>query len=308
MRNRHTILIIEDSPLTVKILEDMLKDDYNILTSYYGIEGLEIAEKENPDLIILDILMSPMDGYETCEKLKQNYLTKSIPVIFITALGEMEDEKKGLEIGAIDYITKPFSAPIIKARVKNHLELKHSRDILAELSSLDGLTGIYNRRYFDILMEQEWNKSILSNSVLSVMLMDIDKFKMYNDNYGHLEGDECLRLVANCIKDSANKSKCITARFGGEEFVTLMPNIGNNEAKKFADNIFRALKATKIPFEVSPVDNIVTISAGLGTIYPDESHILTTFIKEVDDLLFASKFNGRNRITYKNMSETKKIQ
>jgi len=301
LKKKHTILIIDDSPLTVKILEDMLKTDYNILISFYGADGLEIAKRENPDLIILDVLMAPMDGYETCKRLKEDKNTNGIPVIFISGLSEMEDEKKGLEIGAIDYITKPFSEPIIKARVKNHLELKNSRYILAEFCCLDGLTGIYNRRYFDIMVEHEWKNAIINKTSLSIMLLDIDKFKVYNDTYGHLEGDECLRIVAKCIKDSMLKSDYIAARFGGEEFMCLMPNTDLFSALENANNIYDKLKQIKIPFEHSPVDSIVTLSAGVGTISPSEAFILTNFLKEVDDFMYEAKKAGRNQIKYKNM-------
>jgi PleD family two-component response regulator len=192
MNNKQTVLIIEDSPLTVKILKNILKNEYEVLSAFSGEDGYELAIKKMPDIIILDVVMTGMDGYEVCKRLKENDLTKPIPVIFISALGEMEDEWKGLEIGAIDYITKPFSEPIVKIRIKNHLELKKHRDILAELSSHDGLTGIYNRRYFDNTSELEWKKAIANKSPYSLILLDIDKFKIYNDNYGHLEGDECL--------------------------------------------------------------------------------------------------------------------
>ena len=182
MKNKQTVLIIEDSPLTVKILRNMLQSEYDVLSAFSGVDGYEIAVAKNPDIIILDVVMSGMDGYEVCKKLKSNSLTKSIPVIFISALGEMEDERKGLEIGAIDYITKPFSEPIVKIRVKNHLELKRTRDILSDMSSHDGLTGLYNRRYFDNVIEREWEKGIMNETPFSVMLIDIDQFKLYNDN------------------------------------------------------------------------------------------------------------------------------
>ena len=299
MKNKQTVLIIEDSPLTVKILKNMLKNEYEILSAFSGLDGYEIAVSTKPDIIILDVVMSGMDGYEVCKKLKSNSLTKNIPVIFISSLGEMEDERKGLEIGAIDYITKPFSEPIVKIRVKNHLELKRTRDILSELSSLDGLTGLYNRRYFDNVVEQEWKKAVMNKTPFSVMLIDIDQFKIYNDNYGHLEGDECLKLVAHAIQSCLDGKDGISARFGGEEFVCLMPNVIMDDALILADKVLKSVTSQKIPFPFSTVSDVVTISIGLATVLPSEAKLMTDFIKTVDDLLYKAKRNGRNQIQYK---------
>lgn len=296
---RQKVLIIDDSPLTVKILKNMLSDEYQIFTAFFGADGYKIALEKNVDLIILDVVMSPVDGYEICNMLKHNPATKDIPVIFISALGEMEDEKKGLEIGAIDYITKPFSEPIVKIRVKNHLELKQNRDTLSELSLRDGLTGLFNRRYFDTALEKEWNRAMISKENLTIMIADIDKFKLYNDNYGHLEGDECLRLVSRNIKESIPDKSAVVARFGGEEFVCLIPNTNYEEASLIANTVLFNLNKLNIPFTHSTVCNNVTLSIGVGSIIPDEKYILTNFIKSVDDLLYLAKKEGRNQIKAK---------
>ena len=302
MNNKQSVLIIEDSPLVVKMLRNILKGDYEIFSELSGAAGYKTAVDQKPDIILLDVIMSGMDGYEVCKKLKKNSLTKNIPVIFISSLDEMEDERKGLEIGAIDYITKPFNEPIVKIRVKNHLELKRNRDILSELSSLDGLTGLYNRRYFDKAVEQEWQKSKLNNTPFSIMLMDIDYFKIYNDSYGHLEGDECLKMIAQRIKTCVNSKSTVAARFGGEEFVCLMINYGLESALELSNNILKCIHELKIPFPLSKTSEIVTISIGLGLIYPKETSLLTDFYKNVDDLLYKAKRNGRNQIQYEIMN------
>lgn len=302
MNVKQTVLVIEDSPLTVKILKNILKKEYEVLSAFSGEAGYELATTKKPDIIILDVVMSGMDGYEVCRKLKENDLTKAIPVIFISALGEMEDEWKGLETGAIDYITKPFSEPIVKIRIKNHLELKKHRDLLSELSSLDGLTGIYNRRYFDKTTELEWNKAIFNKIPFSLILLDIDKFKIYNDSYGHLEGDECLILVSSCLKSCIGKDDGIVARYGGEEFVCLLPNTDFEQATHIGERIHQSILDLKIPFNFSPISNVVTVSGGVGTVYPNESIIMTDFIKKVDDLLFIAKRSGRNNIKFLNLN------
>lgn len=296
MKAKQTVLIVDDSPLAVKILRNMLEDEYEVISSFSGEDGYELAISNNPDIIVLDVVMSGMDGYEVCQKLKSNVLTKNIPVIFISALGDMEDERKGLEIGAIDYISKPFSEPIVKIRIKNHLELKRIHDILSELSSLDGLTGLYNRRYFDQEMKIRWEKAIQDDTPLSLMLIDIDHFKKYNDNYGHLEGDECLKLVAQGIKNCTNGKDTVAARFGGEEFVCIMSGANIDTALELANKILYSTPAQKIPFAYSSVADVVTISIGLGTIHPNNAVMLPDFIKHVDDLLYKAKHNGRNQI------------
>jgi diguanylate cyclase (GGDEF)-like protein len=298
MSKKQTVLIIEDSPLTVKILSDMLQDEYEILSAFSGGNGYEIASKEYPDIILLDVVMSGMDGFEVCKNLKKNSLTKDIPVIFITSLGEMEDEQKGLEIGAIDYISKPFSEPIVKVRVRNHLELKRTHDILSDLSSRDGLTGICNRRSFDNNFKFSWESALAKKALLSLMLIDIDHFKIYNDNYGHLEGDECLRLVAQCISDCVNRRGDFVARFGGEEFACFLLNEDLENSLIMAVKILDAIRSLKIPFSHSDVAPIVTVSIGLATILPTKEFMSVDFIKQADDLLYDAKHKGRNQIQY----------
>ena len=183
-------------------MKDILGNDYDILVSTSGEEALVLAASESIDLILLDVEMPGMDGYEVCRKLKKNPYTKNIPVIFVSAANDVQHETKGLEIGAIDYIVKPSNPAIIKARVKNHLELKKYRDILERISLIDGLTGIANRRHFDQTLEKEWRRALHHGDILSLALIDIDFLKKYNDYYGHLAGDECLQKVGSILTES----------------------------------------------------------------------------------------------------------
>lgn len=204
---REKILIDDDDPTSIITLGEVLKDKYDIFVATNGEEALKRAKNELTDLILLDIMMPGMDGYEVCRRLKEDKVTEKIPVIFITSKNSEEDEAVGLELGAVDYFTKPFRIPIIKARIKNHLELKRKSDILASLSFTDGLTGVANRRRFDEAVEYEWKRAQRSSQPLSLILIDIDDFKLYNDNYGHLAGDECLGVtkslgVATIVPDS----------------------------------------------------------------------------------------------------------
>ena len=161
------ILVVDDVPDNIRVLSSMLADDgHQISAATNGRQALKLAEVSSPDLILLDVMMPGMDGYEVCAALKANPQLSAIPVIFITALADVEDETRGLGLGAVDYITKPFKEPIVRMRVKTHLELKHQRDILQNLSRLDGLTGIPNRRAFDERLELEWRRALRAGETL----------------------------------------------------------------------------------------------------------------------------------------------
>ena len=217
------ILIVDDTPANIRILGDALHVEHEIIIATNGAEALRIAQTERPDIILLDIIMPGMDGYEVCRQLKEAQVTKNIPVIFITAKDEEEDEVKGLSLGAVDYISKPFSLPIVRMRVKNYLEMKRDRDMLESISMLDWLTGIANRRRFDEFMEIEWRSCARNSTPLSLIMIDIDYFKLYNDSHGHVMGDECLKKVARELNHSLRRPTDIVCRYGGEEFAAVMP-------------------------------------------------------------------------------------
>ena len=189
-----------------------------------GKEALRIAGSDRPpDLILLDVMMPQLDGYEICRRLKSEESTQNIPVIFVTVRDAVEDEARGLELGAIDYVTKPFNMPIVRARVRNHIELKRRGDDLEALSCLDGLTSIPNRRRFDEVLALEWRRSLRAETWLSLMMMDIDQFKAYNDHYGHPAGDSCIKQVARAIAGCLTRAGDFVARYGGEEFCAVLP-------------------------------------------------------------------------------------
>lgn len=195
-----TILVVDDMSTNLLILSDLLKDEYDVKIAKNGKKALELVHSNQEiDLILLDVMMPDIDGYEVCKELKNNTKTKNIPIIFVTASDNDEDEEYGLNLGAIDYITKPFNKAIVKLRVKNHLELKLKSDLLEELSMYDGLTHIPNRRFFDKNFEMAYKDVTRENHSLALMMIDIDFFKPYNDNYGHGKGDETLKKVAQAL-------------------------------------------------------------------------------------------------------------
>jgi diguanylate cyclase (GGDEF)-like protein len=278
-----------------------LADDYEIFCAGSGTEALAIVMSESIDLVLLDVVMPEMDGYEVCRKLKNNPRTKNIPVIFVSALGNVEDETKGLELGAIDYIHKPFSPAIIKIRIKNHLELKKYRDCLEKLSLMDGLTGISNRRYFDETFDKEWRRAWRHDDILSIIIIDIDFFKKYNDYYGHLAGDDCLRQVGRVLKDSIKRAGDLVARYGGEEFVVILPSTSQEDAAKLAEKIRANVESLRVAHQMSKISEYVTVSIGIATVRPEKNMDPAGLIEKADTALYQAKNTGRNRVVAYNM-------
>ena len=244
VNRKQQILVVDDSPANIRLLAAALKNKYDVTAATNGPAALEIARSADaPDLILLDIMMPGIDGYQVCRELKSEVTTKDIPVIFVTSKSDQSDETTGLELGAVDYITKPFSLPVVQARVQTHLELKRKTDFLEELSYLDGLTGIPNRRRFDLTMEREWRRAAHAKSWLSVIMADIDFFKAFNDYYGHSKGDECLKLVAMGLNTVAKRPGDFLARYGGEEFALVLPGSDENGAAAAAESCARPLSA-----------------------------------------------------------------
>lgn len=295
--HRQTVLLVDDEPMNISVLSRILEDEVNILFALHASEAIEIARREQPDLVLLDVMMPDMDGYQTCAALKAAAETRDIPVIFVTALASEADEARGLEAGAIDYIIKPVSPPIVRARVRNHLELKHYRDVLRRLSTLDGLTGIANRRRFDEALEAEWRRGQRGAAPISMLLADIDCFKAYNDRYGHLAGDECLRRVARTIEANVRRPADLVARWGGEEFAVLLPDTSHDGAVRVAEAIRGAVEALALPHRASSVARIVTLSLGAATLITDSDLPCTDLVQLADDALYSAKRGGRNRVS-----------
>jgi diguanylate cyclase (GGDEF)-like protein len=273
-----------------------LDDEYDIDNVLDGESALKYLESNVTDLILLDIVMPGIDGYEVCRRLKAIERTKDIPIIFITSMGEEEDESNGLELGAVDYITKPFSKPIVRARVKNHLIMKKQRDLLHNLSNLDGLTSIPNRRSFDRFLDIEWRQAVRLAKPLSLIMMDVDFFKNYNDVYGHAAGDDCLRQAAQTLASSLKRPRDYVARYGGEEFAALLPETDSNGADTVATAMRNNIVALDIPHSHSTVASHVTMSLGAATIVPTQDMDPLLLIEAADKALYRAKEEGRNRL------------
>lgn len=299
-----TILIIDDEPIIIEFLQSILEDDYTLRGATNAFEGLALARAEVPDLILLDISMPEVDGYELCATLKKDQLTRSIPIIFITALTSSEHETKGLKAGAVDYIAKPINPDVVKARVGNHMELKKQRDYLESLAMVDSLTGILNRRGFDLHYDREWRRSARSKSALSLIMIDIDDFKLYNDNYGHLAGDDCLKQVAKILKMVPRRGGDVLVRYGGEEFLALLPDTPFASLQFMAERFRAAVEEAQIPHCGSSVSKVVTVSIGAATAIPDHRTYPFALVDKADQLLYRSKTEGRNRVFAEELTET----
>ncbi|MEA3332936.1 MAG: diguanylate cyclase, partial [Pseudomonadota bacterium] len=222
---RAKLLIVDDNKQNIELLMELFRDDYKIVVAVNARRALKIVFSEAPpDIILTDILMPEMDGYELCRKLKEDSGTKNIPLIFVTTISEEMDASRGFALGAVDYITKPFNPLMVKARVKLHLELKHKQVLLEKYAFIDALTEIPNRRRFDEVIEREWNRAHRADYSISLIIIDIDHFKLYNDTYGHGMGDDCLHRVATAIAEVLRRSSDFVARYGGEEFVVILPD------------------------------------------------------------------------------------
>lgn len=290
------IMIVEDIKANVRFLQKHLSEEYQCVAAYDGKEALSLVEEEKPDLILLDIEMPEMNGFDVCKALKNNDRTMGIPVIFLTSLAETDDETRGLELGAVDYVTKPFRLPIVKARIRNHIELKKARDLLEQQAFIDGLTRIPNRRRFDEVLEREWTKAHRYQTELSLILMDIDHFKQFNDNYGHQNGDICLQKVALAISTAVNRGTDFHARYGGEEFAVILPDTDEAGALTVAEAIRKELSSQAIPHEHSDTSTYVTFSQGIATTVPIEHQDPSELLKAADKALYEAKENGRDQV------------
>lgn len=289
MANKPTVLVVDDVSCNLQMLAELLKDNYQILEASGGQACLELLEK-NPqvDLILLDVEMPEMDGYEACRRLQREEKTRAIPVIFVTGRDREEDEEKGLEHGAVDYIRKPFSPAIVKARVKTHIVLKQQRDQLQRLAMHDQLTGLYNRHYLTDTAARKIARALRHKQGLSLIIIDIDHFKIINDQYGHCVGDAVLRDIAATLQ-ALSRTEDIVSRLGGEEFVVLLEHCDLKSAENKAELMREAIELRK------PQGIRVTASFGVTELAANGEGFIK-FLDRSDSALYQAKNRGRNRV------------
>lgn len=325
------ILIVDDHPDNLRVLSTILTEaEYKVRKAINGQIALKVAQNAPPALILLDILMPEMDGYEVCSLLKANPQTSDIPVIFISALDDVFDKVKAFDLGGVDYITKPFQTAEVLARVKNQLiisnlyiqlqqqtqKLTKQNELLQQeakerqraeaalvranlelqrLATLDDLTGVANRRQFNDSLNKEWRRMAREQLPLSLILCDIDYFKKYNDTYGHLAGDFCLQQVAQAISRTIKRPADLLARYGGEEFVVILPNTEAEGALQVAEAMRHEVLNLKISHAQSAVNKYVTLSLGVFSVVPQPTSDPSILIAAADKALYEAKEQGRNR-------------
>jgi len=290
------ILIVDDERLNINIMVSILSEDYETIVAKSGEQAIKRVETQAPDLILLDIVMPEMDGYEVFERIRAIAGGHRIPIIFITSMRSPEEETKGLRMGAVDYITKPFTPSIVEVRVANQIEYKRNRDELEQLNLTDALTGIPNRRRFDDYMSLQRAAISRSDALLSIIMIDIDYFKAFNDLYGHSAGDSCLIDVAQALSNSVDRAVDLMARYGGEEFIAVLPATDSKGAALCAQRLCDAVSALNINHENSLAGDHVTVSIGVATLLPDQRNTTVEHLIELaDQALYHAKVSGRNQ-------------
>jgi|GEM_PF-2414339 len=299
---RSTILVVDDEPLYLELIADILGSDYKILVADEGMSGMEIAANNVPQLILLDLVMPVIDGFEVYRCLKTDFRTCEIPVIFITGVGDVATETKGLKMGAVDYINKPINPDLVKARVNTQINLKLMRDKLVTLAATDGLTGLANRYHFDGMLAYEYARHLRSGEELSLIMLDIDQFKAFNDAYGHLNGDECLRKIAKALTKTVSRCTDLVARYGGEEFVVLLPDTSLRGAVIIAERIRNCISDLALPSK-DACTGFVTASLGVVSGRFLKGSSIVDVLAEADIQLYTAKAEGRNRVAFRAMEK-----
>jgi diguanylate cyclase (GGDEF)-like protein len=308
------ILLVDDDPGAIRLMGQILADVGRLRFATNGAAALRQARAEAPDLILLDAEMPGMDGFDMCRTLKADPLLADVPVIFVTSHSAPEFELAGFELGAADFIAKPVSPPLVIARVRTQLRLKNLTDELRRVSAMDALTGVANRRRFDESLEREWTRTRRSATPLTLLMVDVDHFKLFNDTYGHPAGDDCLHRVAQAMTGTTKRPTDLVARYGGEEFALLLPATSRDGASRLAARVIDAVAALNIAHSASPSASHVTVSIGIACyddaspcwispsserrppadrIAPDASML----VRAADQALYAAKAGGRARST-----------
>ncbi|TGE30978.1 diguanylate cyclase [Desulfosporosinus sp. Sb-LF] len=321
-----SILIVDDSLHSQRMNQALLESGgytdilvaQSATEAYQFLDQLSVDGKVTIDLILMDIIMPDVDGIEACRMIKQNEDTFDIPIIMVTSKTEKEELQLAFSVGAMDYITKPLDNIELLARVRSAIKLKKETDCrkarelsllevtrqletvnktLQLLSSIDGLTGVANRRHFDEELADELSRAKREKTPLSLLLLDIDFFKLYNDTYGHFQGDDCLRMVALTAQNAIKRPGDSLARYGGEEFSVILPNTNSAGAFAVAEQIRVAIENLQIPHVTSKCKNLVTVSLGVGSFKPGDDILPADLIKWADHALYQSKKTGRNRVS-----------
>ncbi len=293
------ILIIDDSAVQANYLRSILEDDYQVAVANTGKTGLEQAMSGDYSLVLLDVIMPDMDGFSLLREMQESIVTKYIPVIMITSLSDTYNEERGLVLGAVDYIAKPFHPMIVKARVNTHIKLYEYRLQIQRQAMVDELTGVANRRQYDTYSAVKWQEAIRLGKPISICMFDIDLFKLYNDTYGHPAGDRVIAAVAGAAAGRLQRATDFFARYGGEEFVALILGDEGQQAFDHVKRIRRQIEELRMPHRAAQ-SGWVTVSIGGVTVSPQSGDDYSTYLMIADAMLYDAKRFGRNMVVWSN--------
>lgn len=310
------ILLVDDSPTQRHAMSSYIKAaGHEPVVATSGEEALQlIDETTDVDLIIMDVEMPGLNGFETTKLIREYLGERWIPIIFVTGRIEEESLKEGIEVGGDDYLIKPVSQVIISAKIRAMERITSMRDQLSKLndeletlSQLDSLTQIYNRRTFNTLARKHWQTANRRQEPITALMLDVDHFKLFNDHYGHPAGDACLQQVAGAIKGALRRPEDILGRYGGEEFIVVLPETDELGAAKVGENIRRAVETLKLSHERSSTSQYVTVSVGGASSLHTTGRTLDDLTKQADQALYKSKETGRNRVTIEDIKPHKTV-
>jgi diguanylate cyclase (GGDEF)-like protein len=289
------LLVVDDQPINIQVMHQIFAADFQVFMATSGAQALALCKDNPPDLVLLDVVMPDMDGFEVCRRLQADEATRNIPVIFVTAHDDAAQETRGLEVGAVDFIAKPVNPAVVRARVRTHLTLKFQSDMMRKLVFLDGLTGVFNRRYFDQQLATEMARAVRNQSPLSLIMLDVDFFKRFNDHYGHRAGDDCLRQIASTLKTTLRRPADLVARYGGEEFACILPETDFTDAMAIAHELEQHVRRQAIPHADSQAGPVVTISLGVAGRHAGTPADAGALLAAADAQLYKAKNAGRGR-------------
>lgn len=296
------ILVIDDSPVQSGFLCSILAEDYELTACHTAEEGLKTAKEGEYSLILLDVVMPGMDGFALLQELKATQITRYVPVILVTSLADAQYEERGLVLGAVDYVTKPFNPTVVKARVNTHVQLYHYQMQFKEQAMIDELTGVANRRRYEDESAARWREAIRFELPFSICMFDIDKFKVYNDTFGHPEGDKVIAAVAKKVVTQFHRATDLFARYGGEEFVAVFLGHQGESAFEFMKTVRQSVEDLHIPHNPS-VSPWVTVSVGGVTLTPKQGDKLEDCLRLADTMLYEAKRLGRNQVIWSNQKQ-----
>jgi two-component system chemotaxis family response regulator WspR len=313
------VLLVDDQAMIGEAVRRALASERHLEFHYCSnaAEAIKVAEQFKPTVILQDLVMPGIDGLALVRQYRAHAMTADVPIIVLSTKEDPAVKSEAFALGANDYLIKLPDPVELIARIRHHsrgylnqqqrdaayLELRNSQRQLMEINSelrrltnVDGLTGLSNRRYFDEYGEAQWRQAARERYPIAILMIDVDQFKLYNDNYGHLAGDEVLKSVASAVKRSFVRPTDLAARFGGEEFVVILPATPRDPLQSLGERLARNVEALNIPHRGSTIANHVTISVGGAATIPTKDASLLDLIKIADDALYDAKESGRNRV------------